>query len=67
MLASGSGVSSPRRLAEVKRLKRENAELRRANAILKGGRYSSRPSSTGHSVDRALRERVATSFAEHAR
>src|SRR3954447_17339964 len=33
--------------AEVKRLKRENAELRRANAILRRPRLSSRPSSTG--------------------
>lgn len=32
---------------ELKRLRRENAELRRANEILKARRVSSRPSSTG--------------------
>ena len=36
---------------EVKRLRRENAELKRANAILKAASASSRPSSTGRSAD----------------
>jgi transposase len=35
----------------VKRLKRENAELRRADAILKTASAFSRPSSTGHFAD----------------
>lgn len=40
---------------ELKRLKRENAELKRANAILRSVlRLSSRPNSTGHCVDRAV-------------
>ena len=45
--------------AEVKRLKREVAELRRANAILRSlRRFSSRPSSTGRSGDRGLHPRA---------
>ena len=48
-----SGVTSEE-TAELKRLKRENAELKRANAILRRLRLSSRPNSTGHSADRGL-------------
>ena len=41
------GVSSEEH-AEIKRLKRELAELRRANEILKAASVSSLPNSTGH-------------------
>ncbi len=44
--------------AELTRLRRENAELKRANAILRSRRFSSRPNSTGHSVDGALHRRA---------
>ena len=47
-----AGVSTDES-AELKRLRRENAELRRANEILESA-SASRPSSTGHSNARDL-------------
>jgi len=44
--------------AELKQLKRENAELTRANAILKSASVCSPPNSTGHSADRGLHRRA---------
>ena len=44
--------------AEIRRLKRENAELRQANEILKAASVSSRPSSTGHSIAREVHRRA---------
>ena len=52
---SRPGVSTDES-AELKRLKRENAELKRANAILKTARLSSRPNWTGHNTDRSLHQ-----------
>jgi transposase len=43
--------------AELKRLKRENAELKRANGILKAARLSSRPNSTGHTTNHRVHRR----------
>jgi hypothetical protein len=43
----------PRDPAELRRLRRENAELERANAILKA-RPSSQPRSTGLATDRGV-------------
>lgn len=40
--------------AELKRLRRENAELKGANAILKAASTCSRPSSTGHTTERGV-------------
>jgi transposase len=51
------GVSSEEQ-AEIKRLKREVAELRRANEILKAASVSSRPSSTGHRGAREVHRRA---------
>ena len=49
---SGSRVgTTTEESAELKRLKRENAELRRANQILKTASAFFAPSSTGHSTD----------------
>jgi transposase len=63
---SRPGVSSEE-AAEVRRLRRENAELRRANAILKAASASSRPSEPGpHGV--GLRwgvEPMCTVLSEH--
>lgn len=54
------GVSSEDH-AEIKRLKRENAELRRANEILKAASSSSRPNSTGHICAREVHRRAQAS------
>jgi transposase len=54
-----AGVSTDES-AELKRLRRENAELRRANEILKSASAFSRPSSTGHSNARDLHRRAQT-------
>ena len=43
---------------EIRRLRKENAELKRANAILKSASAFSRPNSTGPSADRALHRRA---------
>jgi transposase len=51
------GVTSEER-AEIRRLKREVAELRRANEILKAASVSSRPSSTGHTRAREVHQRA---------
>ena len=51
------GVSSEEH-AEIKRLKREVAELRRANEILKAASISSLPNYTGHRDAREVHRRV---------
>jgi transposase len=51
--------------AEVKRLKRENSELRRANEILSQPRFSSRPSSTGHCNASELHQRISGPLWRH--
>jgi transposase len=48
--------------AELKRLRRENAELRRANEILKAASAFSPPSSTAQGRDDPLRGRAQGSF-----
>jgi len=54
---SRPGMTSQER-AEIRRLKREVAELRRANEILKAASVSSRPSSTGHTRVREIHQRA---------
>jgi transposase len=52
-----SGVTTEES-AELKRLRRENAELKRANAILKSASIFSRPNWTGHNADRQIHQRT---------
>ncbi len=53
-----AGVTSEES-AELKRLRRENAELKRANAILKSASASSRPNWTGRSAARQVYPRAS--------